>query len=230
MAVLDKLVDAASMVGSKMAAAPDDDRTAAGIKANASNVKDYMDAVAQKPVVPKTPPVGNVDKINKDAKYGDRPGEKRLNVSDMTKPLASFKKGTTNVPKTGPAMLHKGEAVIPAQENPMAEGLYDKVPGMPAHKPKKEIDHIVHSKAKTGEHVMVHHHTHPEHHPAETHVKKNMDDVHAHLEDHMGEPNPGEAEADAGQSGIPAAGAPPAGPAAGAPPPGAGAPPPMAGM
>src|ERR1019366_5682675 len=150
MAVLDKLVNAASAVGSKMAAAPDSDKTAQGLKAKAANVQDYMDAVAQKPVTPKTPSAGsNVDTINKNAKYGDRPGENRnINVSDMTKPLASFKKGTTSVPKTGPAIVHKGEAVIPAKENSMSDGLYDKVPGMPAHKPKKEIDHMKVRKAK----------------------------------------------------------------------------------
>jgi hypothetical protein len=219
MAVLDKLVDAASAVGSKMAAAPDDDRTAAGIKAKAANVKDYMDAVAQKPVTPKTPAAGtNVDKINKNAKYGDRPGEKRLNVSDMTKPLASFKKGTTSVPKTGPAIVHKGEAVIPAKENSMSDGLYDKVPGMPAHKPKKEIDHIRTSKAKSGGYIHEHHHTAPEHHPKETHVSATKKDMLAHMAQHMGDPETG---ADTAAPDA-AAGAPPmGGPAAGAPPPGA---------
>jgi hypothetical protein len=91
----------------------------------------------------------------------------------------------------------------------------DKVVG--EQKPKKEIDHVVVRKHKTG-HTVEHHHTAPGHHPAETHALSNMDELHGHMEDHMGEPNPGEAEADAGQHGIPPAMAgpmaPPAGPAA----------------
>src|ERR1700737_1961778 len=31
---------------------------------------------------------------------------------------ASYKHGTKNVPRTGVALLHKGEAVIPAEKNP----------------------------------------------------------------------------------------------------------------
>jgi hypothetical protein len=39
-------------------------------------------------------------------------------------------------------------------------------------------------------------------HPPERHHLKDMDEVHGHMEDHMGMENPGEAEANAGQSGI----------------------------
>lgn len=38
--------------------------------------------------------------------------------------------------------------------------------------------------------------------PNSQHTAPDMDALHDHLEDHLGEPNPGEAEADAGQSGI----------------------------
>lgn len=69
--------------------------------------------------------------------------------------------------------------------------------------PKKEIKHIITSKAANGGFVHEHHHTHPEHHKAETHISPDMDALHDHMEEHMGEPNPGEAEANAGQSGIP---------------------------
>lgn len=65
-------------------------------------------------------------------------------------------------------------------------------------KPKKEIDHIVHRKSTNGDHIFEHHHTHPEHHPMETHTKRGDDEMVAHMLDHAGTPNPGEAEADAG--------------------------------
>ena len=70
-------------------------------------------------------------------------------------------------------------------------------------KPKKEIKEIRTRKAKSGGYVHEHHHTHPEHHPAEEHVSPDQDAMVEHMMQHMGEPNPGEAEADAGQSGIP---------------------------
>lgn len=215
MGVLDKVVDAASKVGTKMAAAPGSE--AAGIKAKQDNIKQYMDATAKTSPAPKAPVVNSpADRIRPTSKFGDKPGEQRLDVSDMTKPLTQYAKGTTRVPKTGAAMLHEGEAVIPAHENPMS-GMYDKVPGMKTpRKPKKEIDHIKIRKAKSGGHIVEHHHTSPADHKMEEHVMPNMDALHAHMEDTMGTPNPGEAEADQGQSGIPAAPAAPAAPAMGA--------------
>lgn len=48
----------------------------------------------------------------------------------------SYEKGTDSVPKTGPAILHKGEKVTPAKDNPAS--VFDKVPGnkaAPASKP-----------------------------------------------------------------------------------------------
>lgn len=45
-------------------------------------------------------------------RYGSRPGEKRIDTSQMTKPLGSLGKGTKRVPKTGLYKLHKDEAVL----------------------------------------------------------------------------------------------------------------------
>lgn len=192
MGVLDKVVSAANRVGSKMAAAPTSE--AEGIKATQANVKEYMDATAKNTPAPKAPtPTSNVDKLNSKAKFGDRPGEERMNVSDMTKPLAQYKHGTTNVPKTGAAMLHKGEAVIPAHENPMS-GMFDKVAGMPSAKPPKVLDHIRTSKAKSGGYVHEHHFTSSEHKP-ETHVTKSMRDMTDHMKQHLGPPDMAEAQA-----------------------------------
>ena len=148
--------------------------------------------------------------------------------------MPKFHKGTDYVPKTGPAILKKGEAVLnnkdaaKHREAKMSKGtlasVSDELSGKAA-KPKKEIKHIITKKAADGKnHIHTHVHTHPEHHPDEDHVSQGNDGLASHMLEHMGTPNPGEADADAGQSGIPAAGAAPAGaaPAGGAPAPDAG--------
>ncbi len=164
------------------------------IRARADETKPLSQA---KPVPPSAP----VDKVHPNAKFGDKPGEQRIDVKDMVKPLPSYKHGIDYVPKTGPAILHKGEEVKPAVTDKITGGV-----------PAKVVSHMIHRKHKADHHVVENHHTRPEHHPAEHHHFKGenaMDQVHEHLEDHAGSPNPGEAEADAGQSGVP-----PVGPAA----------------
>jgi hypothetical protein len=196
MGVLDKLVAGSSEME--------------GIKARKQNVDDYMKATSKEPDKPKAEsPTSNADKLHPNSKYGDNPGEQRIDVSDMTKPLVqSYKKGTVHVPKTGEAILHEGEAVIPAKENPMND-TYAMVKNMGRdEKPKKEIAHIKTSKAHSGGYVHEHHHTRPEHHPMETHVTADQDAMANHMMQHLGEPNPGEADASAGAP--PTAGAPPA--------------------
>jgi hypothetical protein len=89
-------------------------------------------------------------------------------------------------------------------------------------KPKKVVHKMHIEKAKSGGHIITHEHTHPAHHPDEKHVTKGDDELASHVLQNMGTPNPGEAEADAGQSGIPAGGAAPTpGASAGAAPGGA---------
>jgi hypothetical protein len=131
--------------------------------------------------------------------------------------MPSHKNGTDFVPHTGPALLHKGEAVLKKEDadkyreakmHGAYEGAAEELAG--TQKPKKEIDHIKIRKAKSGGHIVTHKHTHPMH-PDEEHVVSNMEALHDHLEDHLGEPNDGEAEADMGQHGIPDAQAQPAG-------------------
>lgn len=85
--------------------------------------------------------------------------------------------------------------------------------------PAKVVSHMVHRKHKADHHEVENHHTRPEHHPKESHHfhgANALDQVHDHLEENVGTPNPGEAEADAGQSGIPPA-MPAGAPAGGAP-------------
>jgi hypothetical protein len=123
------------------------------------------------------------------------------------KKMPSYEKGTDRVPKTGPAMLHKDEAVLTKDEaakHRVMKGAGEELSG--DKKPEKEISHIITKKAKKDGktvHVHTHVHTHPMHHPNEEHVTEGNDGLADHLMEHMGEPNPGEAEADAGQSGVP---------------------------
>jgi len=86
------------------------------IRARMDETKTAADA-ATRPAPKPVPPDTSADRINPAAKYGDKPGEKRIDVSDMTKPLPSYKHGTDYVPKTGPAILHEGEKVTSAEDN-----------------------------------------------------------------------------------------------------------------
>lgn len=112
-----------------------------------------------------------------------------------------YHKGIAVVPKTGPAILEKGEAVVSKENNPMSH-LADMMGGKD-EKPAKEIHEIRTRKAHGGGFIHKHVHTHPEHHKDEEHVSANQDGMVSHMLEHMGTPNPGEAEADAGQSGVP---------------------------
>lgn len=165
-----------------------DSDTAKGIKANADNVKQYNDAVSGTPVAPKAPPASqDYDKVNKTSRYGNRPGEKRPGPDGMP----TYHKGVTSVPKTGPAIVKKGEAIIPAEHNPMnPENMFDKVAGM-AKPPAKEIDHLKIRKAKTGGHIVEHHHTAPGTHKMEEHLAPTMKALHDHIDSHYGSPNVG---------------------------------------
>jgi hypothetical protein len=76
--------------------------------AKALNGDDSADAAPPKAPTPKT---------DSGARYGDKTGEKRIDVSGYMKPLGSFKKGTDFVPKTGVYKVHEGEAVVPKEKN-----------------------------------------------------------------------------------------------------------------
>ena len=92
------------------------------------------------------------------------PSGKSSNTSSGTKPPTTapkYHKGTDFVPKTGPAILKKGEAVLnvkDAEKHREAKGMAehknydvsDELGGKKEEKPKKEIDHIKTKKAKTG--------------------------------------------------------------------------------
>lgn len=185
MGILDKLTSA----GAKVATAPDSE--AAGIKAKSGQISDYMKATSGEPDKPKATPVSSdSDKLHPTSKYGDQPGEKRIDVSSMTKPLAgmaSYAKGTTKVKKTGPAILHKGEAVVPAHENPMNKdkdkdmyGMVKDMAGKDA-KPKKEIRKIHTSKTHDNKFLHVHEHHNSAAHPDEQHVSNDVKEMQEHM-------------------------------------------------
>jgi hypothetical protein len=96
-------------------------------------------------------------------------------------------------------------------------------------KPAKKIKSIEHHHSANGDHVLVHKHTHPEHHPDEEHTKRGDDELVHHMLKHAGTPNEGEAESEpnaaaamSDPANAAAAGAPPAAAApAGAPAPAA---------
>jgi hypothetical protein len=141
-----------------------------------------------------------------------------VGIGRPTSPVAgtgtpSYKHGTDYVPKTGPAHLHKGEAVLnkdDADEYRNSKGknmhsIYDAAShslGGDHDKPAKEIKEIRTRKSKNGGYVHEHHHHSPEHHPMEEHTSSDQEGMVDHMMQHMGTPNEGEPEADAGQSGI----------------------------
>ena len=107
----------------------------------------------------------------------------------MGRPLGSFKKGTSHVPKTGIYKLHEGEAVIPKEKN--MDSVKDKMIsslGGDEKKPKKEIKEMHIRKTANGKHIVKHSHHHPEHHPDEEHSMEDMGALHQHMDDHAGEP------------------------------------------
>jgi hypothetical protein len=173
-----------------------------------------------------------IDRVNPKARFGALPGEKRLSADElggMAKPLGamlSYKHGTEYVKETGPALLHKGEAVIPKEKNMknMKDHMMAGLSEGEDKKPKKEIKRIITHKSHDGKFIHTHEHHHPEHHPDETHVSNDMAELHQHMEDHAGSPNDGEA--------APAAGAAAAAPMTAMPsaPAGAPAPAPMPGQ
>ena len=215
------------------------------------NVLDTVDKIVPDSLVPKAKPAPSnpqhdQDVINATHAFGMKAfaGDKvpaKASKASPTKAQAmpSHKDGTDYVTKTGPAKLHKGEAVLKKEDADKLRAAKDK--GMAKHSamdavagelggkkeetPKKEIKHIIVRKAKNkeGKHVNIHTHvhTHPAH-PDEEHTTEGNDQLVDHMLENQGEPNPGEAEANAGQSGIPAgaaAAAPTPGAAAGTPPP-----------
>lgn len=150
--------------------------------------------------------------------------------------------GTDYVPKTGPAILKKGEAVLNNKDaDKLRKGkrmsksdVYNstsKSLGGKSKAPAKVVHKVEIRKGTSGGHIIEHHHTHPDHHPMEEHTTANDAAMLSHLQNVMGnspasgaDPNamPPDPSAGAGApspgaapAAAPAAGAPAAGPVAG---------------
>ena len=67
------------------------DSEAAGIAVKNKNIEEYKNATASPKEEKSTYVPSDADKINPNAKYGDNPGEKRIDVSSYLKPLGTPK-------------------------------------------------------------------------------------------------------------------------------------------
>lgn len=164
----------------------------------------------------------------KKATTTDELSERQKNIDAYNKanpdsPMPKMHKGGV-VKHDGPHNLQKGEVVISKDQvkNMKLDALKNAGEEDAAEKkdkaPKKESKKESHRPAGRARHArtIVEHHDNGSHtvehiaHPNEDgtpgqNVKysvESMDGVHDGLEEHVGEPNPGEAEAEAGQSGI----------------------------
>lgn len=158
-------------------------------------------------------------KINNQQAQQNLPSQPKAAPAKVTPKttLPSHEDGIDDVPNTGPAILHKHEAVLNKEDaenyragKRMANKKYNVEDELGGKKKKgpKEIKHIISRKGKDheGNHVVIHTHvhTHPEH-ADEEHISDGDDQLADHMMEHLGTPNEGEAEAEAGQSGIPEA-------------------------
>jgi hypothetical protein len=137
---------------------------------------------------------GDTEAANK----GTLPVAKEKSLSEGAA-LMGFKKGTAYVPKTGAAIVHKGERVIPAEKN-NAMGLAEAALAHPdaqepeSKKATKQIKEIRTRKAKNGSYIHEHHHTAPFDHPMEEHTSADAQGMLDHMSQHMGDGSESETE------------------------------------
>ena len=174
------------------------------------------------------------EKMNSGARYGDRPGEKRIDVKDMVKPLGvpvydkggKVKKANLKDGKHQVAILKEGERVLTEKQNKKYEKKGEKVMATPydmvsaPKKAPKVVHHHEYSKTHNGKHVVTHKHHDPSH-KDETHMFDKFSDAAEHMNANPPQPEP-EAPAAAPAAGgaptaAPAAGGAPAAPAAAMP-------------
>jgi hypothetical protein len=209
MGVLDTVKDTASKIK-----AGNDETEGLGreLAAKADMVAQGRKAISGDTSAPAAPAPKAAPVVDSGKRYGDKKGEKRIDVKDALKPLGSYKHGTDYVPKTGIYKLHEGEAVKTKDENTMdartaMEGITGKA------KAPKKIHEIVTKKSDDGKMIHTHRHHHPHQHPDETHVSNDLAAAQAHLG--AQEPNMSAQPPAMPEAGAPAAGAPAAGPTPG---------------
>jgi len=212
MDILDRVKAAASKVASDISTG---NKETEGLGNELRAKSDMIRAARGESDTPAAPASKPAPKTDSGHRYGDRPGEKRIDVTEAMKPLGSFKTGTPYVPKTGVYRLHEGERVVPKEKNTM--NVADAMMGITGKaKPPKKIRKITTHKSDDGKMIHTHQHHHPAHHPDETHVSNNMKEAADHLtamEPNMSAQPPEMPAPDAGAAG--AAGASPAAPTPG---------------
>jgi hypothetical protein len=184
MGVYDKIKSGVSSVSNAISAgSKETDSLGSELRARAEMNDNAQKAVSGFHGSDKPAPTGTpASPASGSGRYGDKAGEKRIDTSDMTKPLGSFKKGTTHVPKTGVYKLHEGEAVIPAEKNPMNAA--DAMSGIHSPKvPRKALKGMRVHATDNKKHIVTHEHHHPQHHPNTTHAFNSAAEVGQHVAD-----------------------------------------------
>jgi hypothetical protein len=164
-----KIASALGSAGKKLAAPQDDEGSAIAEKNRM--IDEYKRATETPSSTPK-PPAAEPQKKDPDAskgpnRYGTRKGEKRIDTTEMVRPLGSFEKGTDNVPKDGVYKLHAGEAVLnenDAEQHRAKKRVGDALGGGAGKKPKlsakkgtkKSVHHTTVHKSENGGVVIQH--------------------------------------------------------------------------
>src|ERR1039458_1901789 len=120
-------MDTLKKYGDALKSIPPGTSEAEGLKATQQNVDD---ATAKPTAAPAQKDVPNL--LHPLAKYGDRPGEQRLdsegNVIPSPKAIPSYGEGTTYVPEDQVAKVHEGEAVLPPEEAAQYRAEHEQAP------------------------------------------------------------------------------------------------------
>lgn len=155
-----------------------------------AGIEAYKAPVKVGPSAPSRPAPPTSDKMHPKAKYGDQPGEKRMDVKDMVKPLGVMHKGGT-IPETGAYVMKKGEHVMTPEKHDMmknamslAATALSNEEDKPAE-PKKQVKEMRIRKGASGGNIIEHHHMMPHLHPMEEHTAKDMAELHDHMDKHM---------------------------------------------
>lgn len=170
-----------------------------GLQGKMEMVKE-ADKALHPPVMPAPTPApvktSVKDKVNPSGKYGDKPGEKRIDTAPMVKPLGKMHKGGT-VPKTGPYIMKAGEKVLTPEKHDKLKAALDMAKDAMAHgepdaddmMPAKKVKRMSIRKADKGGFIMNHMHHPPHEMPEhdEEHITPDMDGLKAHLDQHFGE-------------------------------------------
>lgn len=140
--------------------------------------------------------------------YGSGPGEKRIDVGPMMKPLGQMHKGGT-VPKTGPYVMKEGEKVLtPEQHGHITSALslaqsalsHDEAPEPPK---AAKVGHDMHIRRLDDKTFHVRSgHTAPGDHPDQESSAPDIKGLIKHLQDHFGKDEPESPGVEAAESAV----------------------------